>query len=324
MSAFVVAAAQFPVSAPRDFAEFAETLTTWVREAAEADAKLLVFPEYAALILASIFPHDVRQDLDRQVQALQTVRDDYLSLHARLAEEHGVYILAGSFPWQVEATESSKSGKLVNRAWFFSPEGARSFQDKRVMTRFERESWNVSAGEGLRVFDTRLGKIGVTICYDSEFPLLARAQAEAGALLLLTPSCTDTRAGYERVRIGCQARALENQIYVAQAPLVGELPWSPAIDVNVGRAGVFGPPDRGFPDDGVLAQGDLNEPAWVYAAIDPFAVARVRKEGQVRPFTHWPEQDGADLLHGGTSEVAPSRLSERVEVVHLFPLQEND
>ncbi len=320
MSAFVIAAAQFPVSAPCDFGEFAETMTTWVREASDAGAQLLVFPEYAALILASIFPEDVRLDLYQQVAALQTVRDDYLSLHQRLAQEHKVHILAGSFPWEVEATETrapKSTGSRVNRAWFFSPNGSASYQDKRIMTRFERESWNISSGEVLRVFETRLGKLGVTLCYDSEFPLIARAQAEAGAILLLTPSCTDARAGYERVRIGCQARALENQIYVAQAPLVGELPWSPAIDVNVGRAGVYGPPDRGFPDDGVLAQGAMNEPAWVYASVDPAEVERVRREGQVLPFTHWPEQDGADLLRSGASAGATSRLSERVEVVRI-------
>lgn len=319
MSSFVVAAAQFPVSAPRDFTEFAATLSDWVREATASGADLLVFPEYAALILASIFPEDVRLDLYQQVAALQTVRDEYLSLHQRLAQEHKVHILAGSFPWDVETSSRPQTSvpRFVNRAWFFSPNGATSYQDKRIMTRFERESWNISAGEVLRVFETRLGRLGVTICYDSEFPLIARAQAEAGAILLLTPSCTDARAGYERVRIGCQARALENQIYVAQAPLVGELPWSPAIDVNIGRAGVFGPPDRGFPDDGVLAQGAMNEPAWVYASVDPAEVERVRREGQVLPFTHWPEQDGADLLRSEASAGAASRLSERVEVVRI-------
>ena len=79
------------------------------------------------------------------------------------------------------------------------------------MTRFENEQWLISAGDEIRVFDTDFGKIAINICYDSEFPLIARQQVEAGADLILVPSCTDTQAGFHRVRLGCQARALENQ-----------------------------------------------------------------------------------------------------------------
>ncbi len=290
MSTLVVAAAQFPVFEPRSLAEYEATLERWVKDARALDADLLVFPEYAALILTAMFSPELRADLHAQVFALQDVRDDYLRVHRQLAQRYRVHILVGSFPWRVEGRN------IVNRAYFITPEGAVGFQDKRMMTRFERESWNVGPGEPLRVLQTKLGAIGIDICYDSEFPLLARAQAELGAQLLLVPSCTDTRAGYERVRIGCRARALENQIFVVQAPLIGELPWSPAIDVNVGRAGIFGPPEQGFPQDGVIAQGRLNEPAWVCARLDLTEVERVRREGQVRPFSHWPEQDGAGSL----------------------------
>jgi len=290
MSGFIVAAAQFPVFEPRSLDEYEATLRAWVKDAKTQGAELLVFPEYAALILTALFSSELRADLHGQVLALQGLRDEYRDLHRRLAQEHRVHIVAGSFPWRVEGE------RIVNRAHIFAPDGALGFQDKRMMTRFERESWNVNSGEALRVFETRLGRIGIDICYDSEFPLLARAQAEAGAMLLLVPSCTDTRAGYERVRIGCRARALENQVYVVQAPLIGELTWSPAIDVNVGCAAVFGPPDRGFPEDGVIAQGQYNRPAWVCATLDLGEVERVRREGQVRPFAHWVEQDGASAL----------------------------
>jgi predicted amidohydrolase len=94
------------------------------------------------------------------------------------------------------------------------------------------------------------------------------------------------------VRVGAQARALENQCVVVQAPLVGSLDWSPAVDVNRGAAGVFGPPDLGFPDDGVIAQGEMDKPGWVHARFDLDAVARVRAEGQVLNHRHWDEQDG--------------------------------
>jgi predicted amidohydrolase len=284
VNAFIAAAAAYPVSRPYSWDDAAQTLARWVDQAAAHGAKLLVFPEYAAMSLAALFPPQVHGDLAAQLTALQTLRDDYLTLHRKLAQQHGVYLLAGSFPWEVAP------GRFHNRAWLCAPHGATGFQDKRVMTRFEREQWNISGAAELKLFDTALGRIGVNICYDAEFPLPARAQAEAGAELLLVPSCTDAPSGYHRVRVAAQARALENQCHVLLSPLVGEAPWSPAVDVNVGAAGVYGPPDRGFPDDGVLAQGTLNDPGWVYAQIDPARVAEVRRNGHVLNYRHWPEQ----------------------------------
>ncbi len=284
MSKFKLAAAQFPVFEPKDWAAFESTVTQWVAEAAANDAELLVFPEYAAMSLPALFDARVRADLALQVSAMQDLCERYIELHRGLAQRHGVYLLAGSFPWRLD------DGRVVNRAWFFAPDGRADFQDKQIMTRFEREHWHIDSHAGLKVFDTALGCVAVNICYDSEFPLLARAQAEAGAQLILVPSCTDTPAGYHRVRVGCQARALENQCLVVQAPLVGEAAWSPAVDVNVGAAGVFGPPDRGFPDSGVLALGKMDHAQWLYADIDLDVVDRVRREGQVFNFRHWGEQ----------------------------------
>ena len=158
------------------------------------------------------------------------------------------------------------------------------------MTRFENEQWLITAGEEIKVLDSAFGKIGVNICYDSEFPMIARRQVESGANLILVPSCTDTLAGYHRVRIGCQARALENQCYVVQSPTVGLAPWSEAVDVNVGAAAVYTPVDYGYPDDGVLAIGKLNDTRWVYADIDLAAISVVRDSGQVFNYRDWQGQ----------------------------------
>lgn len=286
--AFVVAAAQFPVFSPDAWAEVEHRITQWVEDAAGHGATLLVFPEYGAMSLAHL-DAATRSDLHGQIAALQAHREAWRDLHAQLAARHGVLILAGSFPWRLD------DGRTVNRAFLCFPDGRVEHQDKCVMTRFEREQWNISAAPPVKVFDTALGRLAVLICYDSEFPLLARAACEAGAEVLLVPSCTDTLAGYHRVRIGAQARALENQCWVVQSPLVGEASWSPAVDVNIGSAGVYGPPDRGFPDDGVVALGPLNAACWVYATIDADAVAEVRENGAVRPFRHWPESAAATL-----------------------------
>jgi predicted amidohydrolase len=156
------------------------------------------------------------------------------------------------------------------------------------MTRFETERWGISQGTDPNVFDTPWGRIGISICYDIEFPKHARVQVMAGAWLILAPSCTDTLHGFNRVHFSARARALENQCYVAITPTVGEAPWSAALDVNHGRAGVFGPMDRGFPADGILAEGQMDAPGWVFCTLDPSLIEAVRRDGAVLNHRDWP------------------------------------
>lgn len=285
---FTLAAAQYPIEQLADWQAYADKLTRWVAEAAAGGAALAVFPEYGAMELAALDPATMG-DLAGSLAFVAGLGERVDALHAELAARHDLHILAGSIPARV-------GDRHVNRARLFTPNGKVGVQDKLVMTRFEREEWHVSAGAPLRLFDTALGKIGINICYDSEFPLLARAQVEAGMELLLVPSCTDSLHGYWRVRLGAQARALEGQCYAVQSPTVGEAPWSPAVDVNRGAAGVYGPPDGAFPDDGVVAIGQLDQPGWTFADVDLTRVARLRAAGGVLNTAHWAEQPGGGAL----------------------------
>lgn len=285
-----IAAAQFPVFEPQDWAEVERELKHFVSQAADQGAQLVVFPEYAAMSLAALLPDAIKGHLQQELRNIQKMHKDWLALHARLALEYQLHILAGSFPVHIS------DGGYRNRAHLFAPNGKSGWQDKWTMTRFETELWGISAGDTLKVFDTALGRIAVNICYDVEFPLLARAQVEAGAQIILAPSCTDTTAGYWRVRVGAQARALENQCVVVQAPLVGLATWSACVDVNVGMAGIYAPPDRGLPDDGVLAIGEWNQSQCVIADIDPAKLAAVRADGQVFNHRDWAGQPGLGTL----------------------------
>jgi predicted amidohydrolase len=287
---FRVAAAQYPIDRFRAFADYEIKITHWVTDAAGKGARLIVFPEYGAMELASVAGPDIAGDLKRSIEALQDFLPAAHDLHKNLATQHQVYICAASAPLR------QTDGTFRNTARLFAPSGKVGTQEKRVMTRFEREEWAISSGEGLNVFETSLGKIGIAICYDAEFPLLVRALVEAGAEMILVPSCTDAMPGYHRVRIACAARALENQCFVVQSPTVGEADWSPAVDANAGAANVFGPPDRCFPDDGVIATGALNQPGFVFADIDLWRVKDVRRDGQVLNHLHWKEQPGAGEL----------------------------
>ncbi|USI77675.1 MULTISPECIES: carbon-nitrogen hydrolase family protein [Sphingopyxis] len=283
VSPFRIAAAQYPIEALASWEAYADKLTRWVGEAAEGGASLLVFPEYGAMELVSLEPATMG-DLQGSIAFVAALLPEVDALHAELAARFGVHILAASAPWQ------APDGRFRNRARLFTPGGMVGVQDKFIMTRFEREEGGIVGGDSLNLFDTALGRIGVCICYDSEFPLIARALVEAGAEILLVPSCTDSLHGYHRVRIGSQARALEGQCYTVQSPTVGTADWSPAVDVNRGAAAVYGPPDCGFPEDGVIAQGVLDQPGWVYAEVDLAAVGMVREDGSVLNVAHWQEQ----------------------------------
>lgn len=289
MTRFTIAAAQYPIERLADWASYVAKLTLWVEAAVAGGAALAVFPEYGSMELASLDPATMG-DLAGSLESVAALGPQVDALHADLAARHGLHILAASIPARLE------DGRFVNRARLFTPHGKVGVQDKLVMTRFEREEWLVSASGPVRLFDTALGKIGINICYDSEFPLLARAQVESGLELLLVPSCTDSLHGYWRVRLGSQARALEGQCFAVQSPTVGTAPWSPAVDVNRGAAAVYGPPDRGMPADGVVALGEMDAPQWVFAEVDLSRVADLRGNGNVLNARHWAEQPGGATL----------------------------
>ncbi|MCX8955071.1 carbon-nitrogen hydrolase family protein [Ruegeria sp. NA] len=278
-----VATAAYDLDWLDSWAQYEDKLDRWVAEAAGQGAGLLVFPEYGAMEVSTLDGAEVAGDLERSIRAVSDRFEDVQNLHSRLASAYKTYILGASAP------VVDGSGRPVNRAAFYAPDGGRDHQDKQIMTRFEREDWDIAPGGPLKLFDTALGKIGVLICYDSEFPLLGRALSEAD--MILVPSCTEALSGYWRVRIGAMSRALENQCVTVMSSLVGANDWSEAVDMNTGMGGVFGPPDKGFPATGVLAEGALNQPGWTYADVDLSAIAEVRADGHVLNRTHWPEQD---------------------------------
>jgi predicted amidohydrolase len=277
VTALRIGALAWRVQRSASIAAWAARLERAVAEAARAGARLLLTAEYAPLEAAAGAQPDLAGELRRAVaQAPEAV-----AAAQAIAQRHAVWLLPGTMPFGSEAG-------VVNRAPLIAPDGALAWQDKHVMTRFEAEEWGITEGRPPAVFETEFGRIGIAICFDAEFPALVRAQVEAGAWLILVPSCTDTRAGNHRVALASAARAMENQCFVAMAPTVGAAPWSAALDRNHGAAAIFGPVDRGFPEDGVLARGGLDEAGWVYADLEPARLEAVRREGAVRNHRMWP------------------------------------
>jgi len=288
MTALTLAACQYKIDLIETWEDYVLHLTQLVHEAVNQGAKLVLLPEYAGLVLAGQLDADSRSDLHASIAGIQTLMPAWVELCEELARTHGIVLQPGSAP------VLDPDGQYRNRAFLFGPEGLIGYQDKIIMTRFEREQWGIAAAvDGLKVFDTPLGKVGILICYDNEFPMLARMIAEQGADLILAPSCTDTLAGAYRVRIGAQARALENQIAVLASPTAGTAPWSPAMDDNRGRAALYVPPDYGMPASGIYAESDsdsVEQSHWLITEIDLDMVRRLRTEGQVATRRDWPEQ----------------------------------
>ncbi len=285
-----IATAAYPLDWFDDWSPFEAKARAWVRDAADQGAQLLAFPEYGAMELATLAGRDAAMDLEQSLHAVSDLIPKADTLYTALAAEFGVHILTPSAPVFDRSVHPTRP---VNRTRLIAPNGKSAVQDKQIMTIFERDPWGVATGSGpLMLFDTNLGKIGVLICYDSEFPLLGRALIEAGAEYILVPSCTEALAGYWRVRIGAISRALEGQCVTAMASIVGEVDWSQSVEAGSGMGGIFGPPDTGFPSTGVIAEGTLNQAGWTIADAPRAKIAHVRAAGVVRNSTHWSEQTG--------------------------------
>ncbi|MEN0058759.1 MAG: carbon-nitrogen hydrolase family protein [Bdellovibrio sp.] len=272
-----VAAAQYPLTKMSTWTEWVQHTEHWIDQAVQAKAQLLVFPEYGSMELVSLLPLDQQNSLPVQIQGMGVFQKEFLQFFQQQAQAQGVAILAPSFPLYAEGFT-----KPVNRAFFCFPDGRMDYQDKVYMTRFENEQWGVGAGETQeKVFEAFGVKIGVNICFDVEFPFSAHRLARQGVQILLAPSCTESLWGLNRVHVGARARAMENQFYVVIAQTVGEARWSSAVDLNTGRAAFYSTCDHGFPADGLLAEGELNAPSWVYCDLDLSLLEEVRRDGHV-------------------------------------------
>ena len=277
-----VAVAKYPIDAPRSFAEFAEKQSRLLAEAARARAEIVVLPEYLSLELAASFDATVSGSLPASLRAIQEYRGLWLELFSGLARAHRLHLVAGTFLL-------AQGARYRNRSDWFTPDGQHDWQDKLQLTGFEKATGVIEPGDALKVFDAGQCRAGIAVCYDSEFPLPVRAQYEAGARLLLVPSCTDTVAGATRVRVGCLARALENRLFVAQSVTAGEAAWSPALDVNTGEAAIYAPMDVGLPADGLLAQTNGGQ-VWAVADLDFAALEASREQAQVANDRDWNGQ----------------------------------
>ncbi len=267
-----IAAVQYLLRSIHDWSGFENQVRFVVKAAGEYRPQFVMLPEIFTTQLLSFM--DTR-DLPAALRNIHDYTPRFVELMRSLAQEWKVFLVGGSHP-------TMRGDRLLNTAYLFTPDGGVYEQDKIHRTRWEREKWHTDAGDLLHLFDTPFGKIAILICYDIEFPELARRVCEEGADILFVPSCTDDRQGYLRVRYCCHARAIENQVFVAMTSTVGNLPVE-GLALHYGQASIITPSDFPFARDGIAAEGTPNVEQIIIADLDLETLSENRINGTTIP-----------------------------------------
>lgn len=262
---------QYKMRRIESFAEFARQTEYFVDVAANYGSDFAVFPELLTTQLLSAIKE---KDPARSIRELTRHTDAYVEHFQDLAVRYNVNIVGGSHIVEEE-------GRLHNVAFLFRRDGTIDRQEKVHITPNERRWWGIEPGSEIRVLETDVGPVAIQICYDVEFPEMARLAVDRGARILFVPYCTEDRQGHLRVRYCAQARAVENQVYVVTAGTVGNLPDSENMDIQYAQSAIFTPSDFAFPRDGVAAEASPNVETVVIGDVDLEVLRRHRRSGTV-------------------------------------------
>lgn len=269
-----VASINYPMRPISSFEEFTKQCEFFINTAGEYQCDFVLFPELLTNQLLALVPPEAPA---QQARALDQFTQRYIDFFQQAAIKFNLNVLGGTH-LVVE------DGHLYNVAFLFHRDGRIDRQYKLHITPGERRWWGVEPGREMRVFDTDVGKISILICYDSEFPELARAATGKGARILFIPYNTDIRAAHIRVRTCAAARCIENHVYAVLSGPIGNLPQVQGADIHYAQAAVLTPSDVAFPRDGIAAQANENVEAMIIQDLDMAVLRRTRRTGSVRPW----------------------------------------
>lgn len=267
-----VSCVQYRMRSIASFADFAKQVRYFVDVAKGYDSDFVIFPELLTAQLMCYIDVKTPKEAIRRLTDYTPLVD---KLFTDLAKEFQISIVGGTHPMR-------RGDRIENIASLYVPDGRVYRQPKLHVTPNERRWWGIDPGSALSVFETPKATVGLLICYDSEFPEAARYLADQGAQIIFVPFCTDDRQAYLRVRYCCQARAVENQVYVAMAGTVGNLPNVENMDLQYARSAVMSPSDFPFARDGILAEADPNVETVITTDIDFEALEEAINAGSVR------------------------------------------
>lgn len=256
-----------------------EQVEFFVDAIADYQSDFCVFPEFFNAALMGLGDQETSVTAVRHLAAYTPQIKEAMS---QLAVTYNVNIVGGSVPELLTGEDGIE--RVYNIAYLFHRDGTVEAQPKLHITPQERWSWAIEGGDTLRVFDTDAGKVGILTCYDVEFPELARIMGEQGLEILFVPFWTDTKNGYLRVRRTAQARAIENECYVAITGSVGNLPRVDNVDIQYSQSAVFSPSDFSFPHDAIMAESTPNTEMTLLVDLDLDKLTTLRHEGSVNNY----------------------------------------
>jgi len=271
-SAIRVGTVQWQMRRVMNFDDLMTNVEFFVDAMAGYKCDFILFPEFFNAPLLAQFN---QEDPAEAMRGLAQYTDEIVEAMSRLAVSYNINIIAGSMPVYEDSV-------LYNVAYLLHRDGTTDHQYKLHATPDERFYWGVQGGDSLGCFDTDVGKIGILVCFDVEFPELPRLLAEKGMQVLFVPFWTDTKNAYLRVRRCAQARAIENECYVAITGSVGNLPRVENIEIQYSQAAVFSPSDFAFPHDGIVAESTPNTEMTLIVDLDMDKIKQLRAEGSVR------------------------------------------
>ncbi|MGY8910269.1 MAG: carbon-nitrogen hydrolase family protein, partial [Flavobacteriales bacterium] len=256
----------------KDLDELMEQAEFFVDSVSAYRSDFALFPEFFNAPLMAEFNHLPESQAIRE---LAKFTPEVVDRFSKLAISYNINIITGSMP-------EIKGDLLYNVGYICKRDGTKERYEKLHVTPDEAKIWGMQGGNELKTFDTDCGKIGVLICYDSEFPELSRLLADEGMDILFIPFLTDTQNGYSRVRHCAQARAIENECYVAIAGSVGNLPKVNNMDIQYAQSMVFTPCDFSFPANGIKAEATTNTEMILIADVDLDLLKDLNQFGSVR------------------------------------------
>jgi predicted amidohydrolase/ribosomal protein S18 acetylase RimI-like enzyme len=268
-----VASVQYNQRRIRSFDEFRQMTLYFIDVCADYGSDFVLFPELYTLQLLSIEnepipPNEaIRHITSHEGAIMDFIRD--------AAIKYNVNIIAGSTP-------SLRGDSVYNVSHVFKRDGTHVSQDKIHPTPNEAYWWNIMGGDEVKLIETDCGPIAVLICYDVEFPEVCRHLTDQGINILFVPFLTDERQSFLRVRYCSQARAIENQIYVAMSGSVGNLPNVHNMDIHYAQSCILTPCDFPFSRDGIAADTTPNVEMVAFADLSLRALRDARHNGTVR------------------------------------------
>ena len=256
----------------KDLADLMQQVEYFIDTVSRYRSDFAVFPEFFNAPLMAENNHLTEPEAIRELAKYTEIITQKLS---ELAISYNINIISGSMPEVID-------GRLYNAGYLCHRDGTIERYEKLHVTPDEVKVWGMEGGSQIKVFDTDCGKIGILICYDVEFPELGRLLSEQGMDILFVPFLTDTQNGYSRVRLCAQARAIENECYVAIAGSVGNLPKVHNMDMQFAQSMVYTPCDFAFPSNGIKAEATPNTEMMLIADVDIDLLRELHQFGSVQ------------------------------------------